>query len=173
MVLPGKTSSGGAAAPKGVAQRTSRQQLQTELPAERQVSGWTRALKWLRLSCWRAALSGVWEWYKHMWAWLVELPPINVTIPVYSLYPGLKQDTELQITPAVVRLVRELLHNITLHIIHFNIFWCINRLQHICALSLVQLLWEAEIIHSNDLIFIYKLDEFIRSNIVKQLASWS
>lgn len=39
MVLPGKASSGGAAAPKGVAQRTGRQQLQTELPAERQVSG--------------------------------------------------------------------------------------------------------------------------------------
>lgn len=122
MVLPGKASSGGAAAPKGVAQRTSRQQLQTEPPAERQVSGGTRALKWLLLSCWRAAQSGVRERYEQERAWLAEFPPINVTIPVYSLYPGLKQDTELQITPAVVRLVWELLapSYTCLHIIRFT-----------------------------------------------------
>lgn len=46
MVLSGKTASGGAAAPKRDAQRTSRQQLQTELPAERQVSGTRGCSKW-------------------------------------------------------------------------------------------------------------------------------
>lgn len=45
MVLPGKTSSGGAGAPKRVAQRTSRQQLQKEHPAERQVSPWNACLE--------------------------------------------------------------------------------------------------------------------------------
>lgn len=61
MVLSGKTSSGGAGAPKRVAQRKSRQQLQTEHPAERQVS---RACKCLLLSCWSAAQSGIREQYK-------------------------------------------------------------------------------------------------------------
>lgn len=46
MVLSGKTSSGGAGAPEHVAQRTSRQQLQTEHP-ERQVSLYLSAVQLL------------------------------------------------------------------------------------------------------------------------------
>lgn len=47
MVLSGKTSSGGAGAPEHVAQRTSRQRLQTEHLAERQVSRYLSAVQLL------------------------------------------------------------------------------------------------------------------------------
>lgn len=171
MVLPGKTSSGGAAAPEGVAQRTSRQQLQTELPAERQVSGWTRAWTWLLVSCWRAAQSGVRERCGQERARLAEFPPNKRNSPSLQ---SLSWTQRRHRTANHSCLVRESLapSYMSLHIIRFTISWCINRRQHICALSLVQLLW-VEIIHSNDLIFIFKVDELVKSTIVKQLTSWS
>lgn len=111
MVLSGKTSSGGAGAPKHVAQRTSRLQLQTEHPAERQVSRWSACLYMSAVELLassstsedninRSTPQGVESSSKQLNAcWL---------IPFYNLYPVHKQDTKLQVTPAVVCLVCEM-----------------------------------------------------------------
>lgn len=143
MVLSGKTSSGGAGAPKHVAQRTSRQQLQTEHPAERQVSQWSACLYWSAVALLvgssmsedninRTTSQGVESLPKQLNAcWL---------IPFYNLFPVFKQDAKLQVTLAVVCMVCEMLP-LLLPVTRLSILYyptlCIDGLQPIYALSLL------------------------------------
>lgn len=141
MVLSGKTSSGGAGAPKHVAQRTSRQQLQTEHPAEGQVSRWRACLYLSAVELLVGSSTSEDNINRSTPQWVEsssEQPNACRPSPFYNLYPVLKQDTKLQVTPAVICLVCDMLPLLLpltcLSILYYPTL-CIDGLQHIYALS--------------------------------------
>lgn len=95
MVLSGKTSSGGAGAPKHFAQRTSSQQLQTEHPAEWQVSQWSACLCWSAVALLVGSSTSVDNINRSTSQEVESLSKqLNACwlIPFYNLFPVFKQD---------------------------------------------------------------------------------